>query len=330
MGERHDGLAALAAQNDARLFLRRIQCRDTLQRIAFVRSRRRHRQCVAAHPGISVQQPPLAIAAIGLHRGIAQVAVNIPISDVSIDLHVLDRGDPLDHLPRHRRVVIIGVFVDVDRQVPPLVRRACEDLILPVPVQADARPHRRRIAQFVPRHDIGQRSGGNGVAHETEIFGEKPAGIGPRDPRARQRCTDHPHRPIPRLKKNRGISLPSFTIAAFRAAAEHVSFRLVERHEDDAVTVFRCERLNLFDLLPQRLDIVRHRRRAVAGLPAIGEVPHDVGHVDIGVAAGGIGQQPRHVQSIRTRMLRSVLCFGRHRAQPDPLDEVREGQPVVI
>src|SRR5690606_12951287 len=194
-----------------------------------------------------------AYPAVGLDGRVGEVAVDVPVGDVRVDLGVLDRGDPLDHLPGDGGVVVERVLVDVDRQLRALEVRAREDLRLPAAVPRDGLTDRLRVGELVPRHDVGHGPGGDGVLEVVADLAVQDARVGARDAGVRHLALDERVRLVPGGEVVGRVVEPAHAVVAPLPGAEHVALGLVERHEHDVVLVLLGQLEHLVDL---RADLV--------------------------------------------------------------------------
>ncbi len=318
-------LAGGAAEEQPGLLPLLVEGGDALHGVVLARERRGHLHRVPAHRGVRVEQPPLAVAAVRLHRGVGEVAVDVPVRDVGVDLGLLDRGHPLDHLAGHRGVVVEGVLVDVDGQFGARLVGALEQLLLPRPVLGDAVAHRLRVAQLVPGDDVREGAGRQGVGEEALHLVVQDAGVGAGDTGLGHLALDEPVEVVPGGEEVVGIVEPADLVVAPLAGAEHVALGLVERHEDDVVLVLLRQLQDLVDLVRDLLPVELELLLGRVARPLVREAAVDVGHVDVHIAVGGVGQRLDHLQRVGTGVLRAVLRLGGDRAQAHALHEVVGG-----
>ncbi len=319
------GLAGCAAEQGSRLRLGLVQRGDALQGVAHAGPRRSDLDGVAGHLAVSVEQPPLTVAPVGLDGGVGQVAVDVPVRDVGVDLRLLDGRGPLDHLAGHRGVVVVRVLVEVDRQL-----FAAEDGALPFAVPGDVGADAGGIAQLVPGDDLWQGARVVGVPQEVLHLAVQGAGVGAGDPGLRHLALDQGVDLVPGLEVVLRVAEPVDAVVAPLPVAEHVALGLVERHEDDVVLVFRVELEDLVDLFGDLgLEVVQPFLGRAAR-PLVGETAVDVGHVDVHVAVGAVCQRLDHLQGVGARVLRPVLRLGRDRAQVHAFEQVAGGDALAV
>ncbi|MFF2130686.1 hypothetical protein ACFVW1_36040 [Streptomyces olivochromogenes] len=151
------GVSALAAEEGPGLLLHRVERGHALEGVLLVGVRGGHLHGMPGDLAVGVEEPPLAVAPVGVDGRVVEVAVDVPVGEVGVDLGLLDGGDPLDDLAGHGEVVVVAVLVDVDRQ------RADLHVLLPLPVLGHVRADRGGRGQFVPGHHVRDDVVGLGV-----------------------------------------------------------------------------------------------------------------------------------------------------------------------